>query len=251
VEIVPVITVSVVSHGHGAMVEQLIRQLTSYPEVGQIILTRNIPEPSTLQSMEKLKIIENQAPAGFGANHNAAFQHCLKPFFCVLNPDITFSENPFPDLLSCIEKNNASLAAPLVLASDGTPEDSIRRFPTPRRLLSKALGGPDGRYTVAADQTPFYPEWVAGMFMLFSCDGFKQMGGFDTGFFLYYEDVDICVRMWKAGLKIVACPSAHVIHAAHRDSHRNWRFLRWHLASMARYFYKYFGRLPQASTEAP
>lgn len=239
------ITVSLVSHGHGAMVDKLIQQLGACPEVGQIILTRNIPEPSNLQSTGKLEIIENQTPTGFGANHNAAFQHCLKPFFCVLNPDITLPENPFPALLSCLKTHDAVLAAPLVVSPEGTPEDSIRRFPTLQRLLFKALGGPDGRYVVAAGQALFYPEWVAGMFMLFSSEGFKQIGGFDTSYYLYYEDVDICVRLWKAGQKVVACPSASVVHAAHRDSHRNWRFLRWHITSMLRYFCKHLGRLPK------
>jgi hypothetical protein len=238
------ISVSIVSHGHGAMVDKLIQQLGACPEVGQIILTRNIPETSALQPTGTLEIINNQAPAGFGANHNEAFKRCREPFFCVVNPDIELSENPLPGLLACLAGDGVALVAPLVFTPDGRVEDSIRHFPTLSSLFGKAVLGVDGRYIVVAGQEPFCPEWVAGMFMLFSCAGFKEVGGFDTGFFLYYEDVDICARLWKSGAKIVACPSVGVTHAAQRESHRKWCFLRRHLASMVRYFYKHLGRLP-------
>lgn len=238
------ITVSLVSHGHGPMVTQLVRQLLICPEIAQIILTRNIPDATPLVQHEKLTVIDNHIPAGFGANHNAAFDRCRTLYFCVINPDIELVDNPFPALLACLAQKDVALAAPLVLAPGGSVEDSIRRFPTPFSLLAKTLGNSDGRYDVTLGQEPFCPEWVGGMCMLFRSESFGQVGRFDTCFFLYYEDVDICARLWKSGVRIVACPSASVIHAAQRESHRNWRFLRWHLISMLRYFYKHTGRLP-------
>ena len=82
------------------------------------------------------------------------------------------------------------------------------------------------------------------MFVLFRSADFEKLRGFDPKFFLYYEDVDICVRAAKVGIGLIVCPSAVVIHDARRDSHRSLRHLRWHLASMGRYFLKYWGRLP-------
>jgi hypothetical protein len=93
-------------------------------------------------------------------------------------------------------------------------------------------------------QSVFYPEWVAGMFMMFRNSAYKKLNGFDEHFFLYYEDVDICVRAWKVGLKVLACPSVSVVHDARRESRRNIRYLWWHLTSMIRYFVKHWGRLP-------
>ena len=63
------------------------------------------------------------------------------------------------------------------------------------------------------------------------------------------EDVDICVRAWKAGMKVVACPAVSVVHDARRESHRTFRFRYWHIASRARYFYKHWGRLPSVSDQ--
>lgn len=229
------------------MVERLVESLLGFPEVAQIVVTRNIPESLLFLPSSRVTVIDNPFPKGFGANHNAAFEHCQQPFFCPMNPDIELAGNPFPELISAINQTGAALVAPLVIAPDGSVEDSVRHFPTVRSLARKVFGGADGRYPLVAGQKSFHPEWVAGMFMLFRGVDFKRLGGFDERFFLYYEDVDICVRAWKLDMKITACPQVSVVHDARRDSHRSVRHLRWHLASMARYFLKHWGRLPRVA----
>lgn len=241
------IAVSIISHGHGAMVERLAGSLLKCEGVSRIIVTKNIPEALELPSSDKLLVIENDHPKGFGANHNDAFKHCTEPFFCPLNPDIELIDNPFPELLATIDRTGSSLVAPLVVAPDGSIEDSLRRFPTIPSLVRKFFKGDDGRYVLSDLDTPFHPEWAAGMFLLFRSTDFARLGGFDEGYFLYYEDVDICVRAWRMGLRITACPKVRVVHDARRDSHRNWRHLRWHLGSMARYFWKHLGKLPRVA----
>ena len=236
--------VSIVSHGHGNMVASLVDALLACPEIGRIMVTHNIAETLPLPVDERIGAVHNQVPAGFAANHNAAFGQCHLPYFCVVNPDIQIRFNPFPVLLATLRGAGAAVAAPLVKDSAGNVADSIRYFPGLWSLLRKALGGAGGRYHLETGRSMYYPEWVAGMFMLFRSTDFKRLGGFDARFFLYYEDVDICVRAWRAGMKVLACPGATVIHDARRDSHRKLRYLGWHVASMVRYFGKHWGRLP-------
>ena len=238
------IAVSIVSHGHGEMVEGLVARLLKFAEVSQIIVTRNISEILSFPADRRITLIDNVAPKGFGANHNAAFAACRQPYFCPLNPDIQFTVNPYPSLLSAIEQSGAAMVAPMVKAPSGVIEDSVRYFPTFFSVLRKLLGGHDGRYPLVEKAEPFSPEWIAGMFMLFRSAAFEKLGGFDERFFLYYEDVDICTRVWKSGMRILVSPRVSVIHEARRDSHRNLRHLRWHLVSMLRYFGKHAGRLP-------
>lgn len=226
------------------MVERLLVDLLDCPEIGQIIVTRNIPELLTIPQDDRILLQDNVKPAGFAANHNAAFRLCHLPFFCPLNPDIQLSGNPFPPLLAALEDTEAAIVAPLVLNPSGEVEDSLRSFPTLYSLLLKVVKVSDGRCAIKEGLKVVYPEWVAGMFMLFRSSNFRQLDGFDPKFFLYYEDVDICVRAWKAGMKVLACSSVTVIHDAQRASHGNLRFLRWHISSMVRYFYKHWGRLP-------
>ncbi len=238
------IAVSIVSHGHGPMVSQLVAQLLLCPEVTQIIVTRNLPEALDLPDDPRLLLIDNALPKGFAANHNAAFTASRELFFCALNPDIELSGNPFQVLMAALICHEAGVVSPLVKSPAGEVEDYARHFPNLRRLTGKLFGGDGGRYALQAGDADFQPDWVAGMFMLFPAAAFSRLGGFDEGFALYYEDVDICVRAWQQKLPVLTCPSVSVIHDARRDSRRKLTYLRWHLASMARYFFKHWGRLP-------
>ncbi len=238
---------SIVSHGHGAMVAGLVEQLLACPEVGQVIVTYNVPEQTTVFSDHRVEVIVNRTPQGFGANHNAAFRRCREAFWGVLNPDIELTRNPFPDLLDVFKDESVGLAAPLVMHPSGGLEDSIRLFPTLTALLGKLMGCDNSRYAVLPGRPMFCPEWVAGMFMLFRASSFAALRGFDEGYYLYYEDVDICWRAWRMGKKVVACPSASVIHDARRASRGNWQHRRWHLASMLRFLARSFMRRPKVS----
>lgn len=239
------IAVSVVSHGHGEMVRHLLDQVLACPEVSRVIVTYNIPEPATVLPDDRVEIVTNSVPKGFGANHNAAFLRSRESFWCVLNPDIELEGNPFAALLESLKSDSVGLAAPLIKNPAGQIEDSVRHFPTFTSLALKACGKDLSRYELAVGAPRLFPEWVAGMFMLFRRESFAAANGFDEGYFLYYEDVDICVRIWQAGFKIVALPSVWAIHDARRASRVNWDHKRWHMRSMARYFIKYFLRLPR------
>ena len=238
------VTVSIVSHGHGRMLEPLVSTLCSFPEVTQIILTYNIPEPMFSVSDERLLLCKNSAPKGFGANHNAAFVLSKGEQFCVLNPDIIFRENPFPALITALAMPKVSLAVPKVISEAGTPEDSLRFFLTPVRLAKRLVRWDRGTYDFNENAPFVYPDWAAGMFMLFDAKAYQHIGGFDERYFMYCEDADICTRLWAAGYKIVACPTATVIHLAQRASHRKIKHIAWHLTSLCRYFWRHSGALP-------
>lgn len=205
----------------------------------EIIWTINVPEPLPKTSLDykfPLRFIHNTQPKGFGANHNAAFQEAHGDIFCVINPDIRLTADPFPALLRCLETPQSGVVAPLVMNSNGQIADNARRFPTPWRILQRLLPGqrpldyPIQENDIAAD-------WVAGMFMLFPSDIYRELGGFDQRYFLYYEDADLCSRLRDTGRTVILCTHTHVIHHAQRQSHRNLKYLRWHIASMLRFFY--------------
>lgn len=235
------ITVSIVSHSHGSLLPPLLDDLAACPEVGRIILTRNVPEPSFVRTQsDALSVVENQRPQGFGVNHNAAFARTTTPYFAILNPDVRLTGNPFPGLLHCMAEGDAALCAPAVVDPAGRLEDSAREFPGPADLLLKLFGLYDGRLRYAIGDASLPAPWVAGMFMLVRREDFAGQAGFDEKFFLYYEDVDLCARFWKSGRPVMLCPKVHVIHDARRASRRDIRHVRWHAASMARYFRKHW-----------
>lgn len=234
------ISVSIVSHGQAALVEHLLCDIEKHcgGQSIEIVLTLNLEETLPFSSDNfsfPLRIIRNMTPLGFAANHNQAFLLASGRYFCVMNPDIRLDRSPFNALIAGLEYPAAGLAVPLVLGPSGEHEDSARRFPTPFKIICKVFGGcRSGDYTIG--DKLIFPDWAAGMFMLFPYEIFKKLGGFDQRYFLYYEDVDLCARLRLLGYEVVLCPGAQVIHHAHRSSHRNFKYFKWHLSSMLRFF---------------
>lgn len=232
------ITLSVVSHGQNALVNQLLADMgRRCADRVALVLTENLPEPTAL-AVSALTCpvlrIANDRIKGFGANHNAAFKHCRTPWFCVVNPDIRLPADPFPALVAALEAMHAAVAGPLVRNPEGGAEDSARRFPTATSLLKKSFQEkrqPD--YPV--DRGALAVDWVAGMFMLFRASAFGAVGGFDESYFLYYEDVDLCHRLRASGSGVVFEPRAEVVHDARRASRRNPRLALHHLRGALRF----------------
>lgn len=232
------VSVSVVSHGQIDLVNQFLQDLSRHCAPGlRVILTRNVPEPDPdlpPKWAHKLEIVDNEHPKGFGANHNAAFRRSETRLFCVANPDIRLTADPFPVLAAALESPRLASVGPLVRDPRDRPEDSARRFPTASGLLRKLVAAPVGP-DYAADAGLITVDWIAGMFVVFRADAFRAVRGFDERFFLYYEDVDICARLRAAGYSVAYEPGAEVIHNARRASRRNLRLMAIHASSALRY----------------
>lgn len=242
------VTLSIVSHNQGDLVKRLLADIDVLKEplhIKEVIVTCNIKESTNFELLKiPLRVIVNTEPKGFGENHNTAFQHASADFFCVLNPDIRLESNPFFLMREALMKDNSGIAVPLVYATTGQLEDSIRRFPTPLIFLKKLLGFKGYRCTLPAENSPFPVDWGAGMCMMFHRSNYELLGGFDEKYFLYYEDVDICTRSWNLHKPVIACPCAKVIHDAQRSSHRKVKYFLWHVSSFIRYQLRYLFRQP-------
>lgn len=221
------VCLSVVSHGQGALLKALLADLfvVRPPSLERLIITYNISESVELPSLAPfgIEVVENREPKGFGANHNAAFKRCAEPFFAICNPDIRFREDPFPVLLSALSAGRA-LSAPAVVSPRGEREDNARRLLTPLDVLMRRFW----HRRVEFEK----PAWLAGMFLVFRSEAFRELGGFDERFYMYGEDADICARAVLGGGGIAFCPEATVVHDARRASRRELRPLLWHVSSL-------------------
>ncbi|HSQ02873.1 MAG TPA: glycosyltransferase, partial [Burkholderiales bacterium] len=206
------LSISVVSHGQMALVRNLLTDLKQYCVAPpQIILTVNVPEAMPFDPAELgvSHVIHNASPKGFSANHNAAFHFAETPYFCVLNPDIRLTGDPFPVLIRHLTDRDVGAVAPAIVNPAGRLEDSARRFPTFGIIVMKALGkAPRLDYEIGS--APIEPDWLAGMFLLLRSATFLEMGGFDERYFLYYEDVDLNRRMRSAGYRVLLVPEVRV-----------------------------------------
>ena len=234
------VSLSVVSHDQAVLVNALLNDLQTHARGIdlEVFLTVNIPEvlPESLADLSfTVKVIHNPLPLGFAENHNRALRLAKGAFFCIVNPDIRITSDIFPVMLMAAGDTGIGIVAPLVLDAAGKTEDSARFFPTPLKIACKAAGRcRGGDYVIG--ETRIFPDWVGGMFMLCRREVYRRTGGFDEKFFLYYEDVDFCARIWLLGLKVALVPQASVIHNARRSSHKNRAYFLHHIKSMSLFF---------------
>jgi len=130
---------------------------------------------------------------------------------------------------------------------------ACRTFYTWKNLLAVRMGlfrrvfaGPYREHLMldAPGNRPLEVDWGYGAAMLYRVAAFGGAPPFDEQFFLYMEEVDLCVRLWRAGLAGVYYTDVLFRHHSQRESSHRWRFLRYHLISLGKFIRKYRG-LPQ------
>lgn len=240
------ILVSIVIHNQSSMVEPLIEELLRLTKSLnlKIILRVNTREDiSNLYrffSEPSLIVVFNLESAGFGTNHNRNFEVEPCDYFVVLNPDIRLIDTNFNDLIRHFESSEVGVVAPKVVTNDLVLEDSIRVFPSGYALLKRYAFSKD----VDADRCRVLTseiDWCAGMFMVFSSKCFRLVNGFDTKYFMYVEDADICLRLrYLKGKKVMYDDSFTCVHNAQRSSRSLFKkaFL-WHVSSLIKFQFTY------------
>lgn len=224
------LVISIVSHGHGKLVQSILEELTRYcaSSVTRVILTLNIPEEVPCAPVGgwpfKMDFIRNTRPHGFGFNHNQALRDATESLVCVLNPDVVLlGSDPFVALKQVALQQGVGCAYPEQVDSKGILQDFERSLPTPVALFARrVLRRPDSRV-----------DWVNAACLVMQRAVWDSLDGFDVRYFMYCEDVDFSLRLRLRGWVLARAP-ARVIHAGQRASNFNPRHLFWHLLSLFR-----------------
>lgn len=251
----PLVTLSIVSHGDAEKVENLLASLREHePDTKrfQLVVTDNLKDdlpgldPAPWYS---LHILRNNRQAGFSKNHNNAFGLAKGNYFAILNPDLVFVQPVFERLIARLHDHHADLIAPQIVDENGMVQDSSRSLPTPFEIIRRRLPGYKFKPIEPDHEGMIHPDWVAGMFWLMESDAYRQLGGMDEKFRLYFEDVDFCARARLQGMRLGVDAQVRVRHDAQRSSRRNPYHLFLHIQSAARFFtspvYRQFKRLLQ------
>ena len=234
------ITVSIVSHKQLMMIKNLLDELVSNTQA-RIILTINVDEDeSTIRKYvnnNRVLIVRNTQTKGFGENHNYAFSLSDSKYFLILNPDVQLEANMIDELIKILASTNTKLISPISVTNSGYHNDNARMFPsilTPFKRIFKKKS----EYCFK-DKKVYDVDWISGMFMLFESSLYRDIGGFDEQFFLYYEDVDICKRVHSANERILLTSQFEVKHHGARESGKSIKYLLIHILSMIKYHLKH------------
>lgn len=148
-------------------------------------------------------VIEHGRNLGFGTANNRALAQVRTPLAFLLNPDCEVTPDGLRELVRAADAMpDAALIAPQLCAAQGEPDINYR---WPRQQWSSRGPGADG---------PACVGFVVGAAMLFRLARFEGVGYFDERFFLYYEDDDLCLRLFQHGLPIVVWPAVQAVHRA-------------------------------------
>ncbi len=187
------------------------------------LLSAAVQNPSLREWVEFLPLPAN---GGFGWGNNQAILHTMgssepPEAFFLLNPDTRIEPGALQALSSCLQQHpDAGAVGSQLLNPDGTLSGSAFRFPTVAREFIRGLGiGVVGRLLgIAPVLVPYGVrrpvDWVTGASLLLRTKALEECGLFDTGFFLYFEEVELMHRFAKRGWHTCHCPESRVMHIA-------------------------------------
>lgn len=226
----------------------------------EIIVVDNFSDDLSSRDLEpfgKIKYIMNGQNKGFGAANNQGIRQAQGKYLVIMNPDTVAKTDIFIKLFDFMEKNSqVGVVGPKQLYPDKTTQDTCFRWPNFLTPLYRRT--PLGRLRLARmdldrflykdydKDSPKEVDWLLGSFLFCRAEIIRQAGAFDENFFLYFEDTDLCRRIWLLGYKVVYNPAAQIVHHHQRQSARTpwYKFFTnqaaWHhLASWARYLWKW------------
>jgi N-acetylglucosaminyl-diphospho-decaprenol L-rhamnosyltransferase len=238
--------ISIVSHGQMELVNDLLFDLALCDlERCKIVVRSNVNE-SVKINMQGLDCthVKNLYPAGFSYNHNRNFEIKKSQYFAILNPDLKIIDKKiFKKLINVIDNNPESLVCPSVVNETGNLEDSARSFPTFLNMTNRLLFNSDKKFKREQNKAEMKVDWCAGMFHLYTSKIYIRMKGLSEKYFLYCEDVDISLRMQRAGFSTLICNDIFVRHDARRDSHKKIKYFIYHIRSYIRLYLNIYLRI--------
>ncbi len=192
-------------------------------------------------------VIETGTNSGFGAGHNIVLPMLTSEYHIVINPDIVINENAIEKIIDFMDANpDIGLLSPKICFPDGREQILGKRNPRLKYLIASRMRDENNpskllrEYAMQdcnlSDVTDI--ENTTGCFMVFRTSVFKELKGFDEGYFMYFEDADIARRA-KGISRVVYYPHATILHEWGRESKRNFKLMLIHIQSMFRYFFKW------------
>ncbi len=218
-------------------------------------------EEDTLRSFinnfsdDRIEYIFNNSNNGFGSGHNIVLKKLMDDnfkekaeFHIILNADIIFEENTIEKMIDYMRKNpEIGQIGPKIYESSGEVNKSCRLLPTPLNLIFRRffpiksiVDKMDYNYEMrwcnynSIMEVPI----LSGCLMFIRTDILKNVGMFDTRYFMYMEDYDLCRRIGQK-YKVIFYPEVKIIHKHGKASYKTRKMMIAHINSAIKYFNKW------------
>jgi len=213
----------------------------------EIIVIDNNSADGSVELLEKefgskIKLIKNSQNLGFARANNQGARVAGGEHLLFLNSDTLLTA----DILTPAAKlffadESIGIISPRLLSPSGTPQNgAYGKFPTLAGLIAQT----NKREMPIADGAKILGiDWVSGCALMIRHDLFKKIGGWDEKFFLYFEDVDLCRRVWQENKKVIVDLRLSLIHFGGRSLKKNNDRRRYYYRAQDYYFKKHYGAL--------
>ena len=242
----------VVTHQSAATIDDCLSRLRAAAGVSQVRVVDNDSRDDTLAIVQRhaaadprVHFIANPDNPGFAVACNQGARDSDAPWLAFVNPDCL----PEPDALARLRAHAEAMAGEALLGADLADEAGVRDGAARRNDpdFGAMLRGPfrarAGRpLDVPRDDTAVLQrvEAVSGALMLLPRALFERIGGFDVGYRLHVEDLDLCRRAREAGAVVAVANDVHVVHVRGVSSRSRPGFSEWHKhRGMWRYFRRF------------
>lgn len=228
----------------------------------EIIVVNNNADPAAVRSFvdstkdRKLIFVDAGGNLGYGKGNNLGAKHATGDYILIINPDNRLEPSALETMVNYLQKHPAiGVVGPKLVFPDGTIRDSFRAFPSPidviiKRTPLRHIFPRRMKTYLQSDQNPDAirdVDWMCGACLLFPRTLYEELRGFDERFFLFFEDCDLCRRIWEKGLRVTYLPTAIARDNEQRLSAGGVltfftkKTVRIHTASAIKYFWKWRG----------
>ena len=246
------VTGCIVTHNNMGTIAQAIDSLlASTHATFELFVVDNGSTDGTYEFVQahypQITLLKTGGNLGFGGGHNFILDRLDSDYHAIINPDVILRDDVISVLGDYMEAHpEIGMLSPAIRFPDGRPQILGKRNPSPRYLIASRLrghgeaGGALREYAMLDEDlsVPTPIENATGCFMFIRTALFKQLGGFDCRYFMYFEDCDL-TRQVNAVSSAVYYPDATVYHEWGRESKKNFKLKLIQLQSMLRYFAKW------------
>lgn len=248
------VSACIVTYNSADVIRTVLDSLLEYTQdrMLQIYVVDNCSTDNTRDIVRaaypQVTLLESAVNQGFGAGHNQVLGKLTSSYHVIVNPDIRLTEDVLSSLAQYLDDNpDVVMVTPKILNEDGTEQFLPKRRPKIHYLLGGRLEKRGAifqkwrdAYTRRKEQLdkPTEIDFSTGCFTMIRTEVFEKLGGFDEGYFMYFEDADLTRRAQAFG-KTLFLPSCSVVHTWERASTKSTKYFKIQLRSMLRYFGKW------------
>ena len=204
---------------------------------------------SYLAGFENVILVKNKINSGFASGNMLGVNYASGEYFFFINNDTKLLNDAGMIMKKYLDVHrDIALATAKVNDEKGNFSSSYKLFPSlTKELFGNSIARKFSKHKFPSNkvklEVPTLVEVVSGSCMLFRSKDFCDIGGFDTTFFLYCEEEDICKRVWNSGKKVIFLSEAEIFHASGGSTKKSFEIEREYYISYKHLIFKHFGLL--------